>query len=526
MPTAQPRMLALSSGLALAIAACNGTAPATATTEIRPRSAPIEYVGLTLERTIETEADFLAVVDPIFGRAAQEGRGHREFEVQSGIFVTVLPDDRTPEQAVVSMEMAPSDGQQLRRTILEVPVSYQYGGVYIDAVRAAIARTHEVIASGETMQPYHLEYHVLSPNGGDLVVQTEFADGRTVLRLRTSTPRTSLSSGAVNTPAFTGSPIEDVGGTVWFELDRDQFSFFSNRAYGITNGAAQNFHDFELHPHNWLRITVTPELADQVVDVAFEAVTVDGRRVPFARAPASVVAGEQFQENVYRMVDNMNVAERAAAGSSAPFEVPFYYDDPEGGGMVSVIATGRNGRFTIAYTIDSPTHRLEDVSFVPYQGHVDIPTTLPPARTSCADMGSSDALSGTFHLRFDASTTVRGSMNLTSPLRGKVYGSIYRSADVTLAGPREGTSPAASFTFADVDVAAGPSATEYTVDMTVAAGVQYQILGFMDIDDNADPANPSPDEGDPVFIPIGGYPMNCADQHALVEFALLLPAGY
>ena len=26
-----------------------------------------------------------------------------------------------------------------------------------------------------------------------------------------------------------------------------------------------------------------------------------------------------------------------------PFEVPFHYDDPEGGGVVKVIATGRGG---------------------------------------------------------------------------------------------------------------------------------------------------------------------------------------
>ena len=47
----------------------------------------------------------------------------------------------------------------------------------------------------------------------------------------------------------------------------------------------------------------------------------------------------------------------------------------------------------------------------------------------------------------------------------------------------------------------------------------------MDIDGNADPEAPGPDEGDPVTLPIGGYPLECAVQPIVVEFALLLPPG-
>jgi len=261
------------------------------------------------------------------------------------------------------------------------------------------------------------------------------------------------------------------------------------------------------------------------VNVGFEVVTVDGRRVPLARAPASLVGGEQFQQNVFRMVDNMNAQEREAPGSSVPFEVPFYYDDPEGGGVVSVIANGSGGRFRIAYAAGSPTHRLEDVSFVPYQGVVEVPPQVPDTRPTCASMGSMDALEGRFHMRFDASSTVRSSPNLTSPLRGRVWGDIYRSSDVTIAGPREGTSAVASFHFPLVDITAGASEEEFVVDAALPSGVEYQILGFMDVDDNAVEGDAGPDEGDPVFIPIGGYDVACAEQHVVVEFALLLPPG-
>lgn len=512
--------------LTCVLASCTPAASTDPGETFRPRSTPVEYVGMTLERPFGSEAELLAILDPIFGDAAHAGSGHHDYMLQAGVFMTVTPDGRTPEQAVVTMEMEPSrDPDAGRRIVLQVPVSYAYGGVYIAAVRAALARSMEIISGGEAMQPWHLEYHVVSPNGGELTIQTEWRLGATAgaVRFITSAPRTSLVPGLVNTAAFGGSPYEQLGGTVNFELSLDEFTFFSNRAYGISAGALQNFRDFRLEPHAWLRLTVDPRIEDALVDVGFEVIAMDGSRVPFARAPASVVAGEQFQQNVIRMVDDMMAAEAAEPGSSTPFEVSFYYDDPEGGGVVSVIANGRGGDFGIAYTVASPARALEDVDFVPYQGDIDIPDTLPMPR-SCAEVGSVDAVSGHFHVRFDASSTVRGSALLTSPLMGHVWGDIYRASDVTITGPNDGAVAVASFHFENVDVRDGTSATTYDIPELLPGG-DYQILGFMDIDGNADPASPGPDEGDPVFIPIGGYPLRCADEPITVESALLLPAG-
>jgi hypothetical protein len=512
--------------VALTLASCDAPPAAAPSETFRPRSTPVEYVGLTVERPFADEAELLAILDPIFGEAARTGAGHRDLALEPGLFLTVSPDGRTPEQAIVTMEMETVREDAVgRRIILEVPVSFTYGGVFISAARAALERATAVLAAGDAMRPYHLEYHVVSPMGGELTVQTDWAAGASsgVVRFITAAPRTSLVAGLVNTPAFGGAPYEQLGGTVWFELSLDEFSFFSNRAYGISSGALQNFNDFRLQPHDWLRLTVTPRLEDEMVDVGFEVITPEGARVPFARAPASVVAGEQFQENVGRMVQNMLDAEAAEAGSARPFEVSFYYDDPEGGGVVSVIAQGRAGIFQIAYTVASPSRPLEDVAFVPYQGAVDIPDTLPTPRT-CAEVGSVDATSGRFHVRFDASTTVRNSAALTSPLMGNVWGSVYRSTDVTIVGPNEGAEPVASFAFEAVDVREGLSPTTYDIPELLAGG-EYQILGFMDIDGNADPASPDPDEGDPVFIPIGGYDLRCADEPITVEAALLLPPG-
>jgi len=512
--------------LALAVVSCT-TAPAATNDQntLRPRSNPIEYVGMTFEVPVTTDADFVAIVDPIFGPGAAAGTFVNEHEIHHGVFLTTMADSRTPTQAVVTLYMnPPADTHHMMRTILQVPVSFTYGAVYIDAVRAALATTASVVASGDTMEPWHLEYHVASPHGGDLVIQTEYASAHTVVRFRTAAPQTSLAPGMVNTPAFTGDPWETLSGTVFFELSRDEFSFFSNRAYGISSGALQNFQDFHLLPHDWLRLTVTPHLENQDVNVAFEVITVDGRRVPFANAPASVVAGEQFQENVFSMVDSMNAAEAATPGSSTPWEVPFYYDDPTGGGVVSVIAQGQHGVFSIAYAVASPARPLVDTDFVPYQGMVTIPDHIPTPQT-CAQLGSVDALSGQFLIHFDASSTLRSSPNVPMPLAGPVWGSIYHAVDVTITGPVAGAVPVANIHFDRMDISAGPSTMEYTVDAVLPGGQQYQILGFMDTDGNADPMDPGPDVGDPVMIPIGGFPMQCAQQHITAEFALLLPAG-
>ncbi|MBX3269055.1 MAG: hypothetical protein KF729_02270 [Sandaracinaceae bacterium] len=488
---------------------------------LRPRSAPIEHVGMSSSRAVGAEADALDVLGPLFGR---DGRFHDAYVLEPGLRVTSAPDPRTPEQAVVTLAMDPADGGAAR-TILRVPVSLEYGRVFLETVRAALARAEELAANDpRAAQPWQLEYRVISPQGGALVARVSHDGAAADLTLETESPRTSLRRGEVNQPAFEGAPHEVIGGTVHFELSRDEFDFFTSRAYGVSHGREQNFSDFRLQPHDWLRLTVTPQIDDGVVDVAFEVVTREGGRVAFAHAPASYVAGEQFRQNVFRAVDNMLAREREAPGSARPFTVPFHYDDPVGGGVVRVIARGAGGVFRIAYAVDSPVHALRDTDFVPYVGDplADTPPPPPPAAT-CAEHGSVAADEGRFALRFDASRTVRRSARLTHELRGAVYGSVYRAADVSIDGPRAGSSPVAELAFADVDVRAGISEQVYLLDTVLPAG-EYQVLSFMDVDGNAGEAE-EPSPGDPVSIPIGGYPLRCSVQPVVVEFALLLPEG-
>lgn len=491
-----------------------------ATEVLRPRSRPVEYVGLTVTRPVDAAA-FRAFASPLFGPEARDGRGHVEYALQPGLFLTVEPDPRTDEQAIIRLDMVSTTEPDDRRTVFRAPASFGYGALFIDAVEAALAQAAAVRADGEG-EPFWIEYRARSPHGGNLDLRLTYEGAEPVLSLTTHTPQTSLMDGRINQPAFEGEPYETIAGTVWFELGRDQFDFFVERAYGVTESAGQNFKDFQLKPHDWLRLTVTPELAQQRVDVAFEVVTLDGRRLAFARAPASYIAGDLFKQGVLRMVDNMLDQEDAAPGSSTAWTVPFHYDDPEGGGVVRVVAQGQGGVFRIAYAVESPVNRLRPVEFLPYAQVFEIPAEFPEVETDCAEYGSEPAAQGYFELTFDASTTVRNSRNLAHPLRGPIWGSVFRAEDVVGTGPKPGARAVASFAFDDVDLTDPDALAAFPIDVQLIAG-RYQILGFIDIDGNADPDDPDPDVGDPVTIPIGAYDLECARQPVRVEFAILRP---
>lgn len=496
--------------------------PLAAERVLRPRAQPIEFVGLSFKRKTDVLA-FLAFVGPIFGDAARGGSFHHDFEVQPGLFLTVEPDSRTAEQVIVRLDMAPSD-DAVRRTVLRVPVSFAYGSVFIDAVKVALDTTTKEIAEKGEMAPFNVDYKSRSPLGGRILIRVAHADGKTTLTFEAENPQTSLIAGEVNKPAFEGDPTETVGGTVWFSLERAEFDFFSTRAYGITPGFQQNFTDFKLLPHQWLRLTVNPLLSQSMVDVNFDVVTLEGRRIPLAHAPASLLAGEQFQKNVLRMVDNMLAQEAREPGSSDEWVSPFHYDDPAGGGVVEVIAQGANGKFRIAYTVESPSKVLQDVTFVDYRGVIDVPTDIPDKVTDCAAQGSVRAPSGRLHLKFRMSSTVANDRSKDGPLEGRVVGAIYRASDVTITGPNDGAVPVADFDLPFVEMEAYESVETYEIPVDLSAG-DYQILGFMDIDGNASATAPEPDVHDPVFIPIGAYTLECAAQVVDVEFAILLPEG-
>ena len=119
-------------------------------------------------------------------------------------------------------------------------------------------------------------------------------------------------------------------------------------------------------------------------------------------------------------------------------------------------------------------------------------------------------------------TALDGVRALDGELTGNIWGSVFRAADVSGTGPRDGAQAVASFAFEDVDLTDPEALQTFRIDTQLTAET-YQILGFIDIDGNADPMSPAPDPGDPVTIPIGAYRLDCAVQPVKVEFAILRP---
>jgi hypothetical protein len=148
-------------------------------------------------------------------------------------------------------------------------------------------------------------------------------------------------------------------------------------------------------------------------------------------------------------------------------------------------------------------------------------TTVAQGDSSCEDLGSVPASQGRFIATFDASSSVRESANLEGELRGLVVVSAYRDEDVTLTGPVPGAEPVGNVVLDEVDIRTGPS-EPILLDLPLPGG-DYQLLGFMDSDGNADPSSPSPDAYDPVLIPGLAHHVACDTQPTTLTFPLLLP---
>ena len=145
--------------LALALACDDGPSATDAPAgEQRPRSEPVEFVGLSVQLPLPSAERARALLGPVFGEPASRGETTTNEELQPGLFLSAIPDERTPEQVVVQLEMETVADAE-RRVVLQVPASFAYGRTFIDAVEVALARAASVEAAGErTMEPFLLEY--------------------------------------------------------------------------------------------------------------------------------------------------------------------------------------------------------------------------------------------------------------------------------------------------------------------------------------------------------------------------------
>ncbi len=490
------------------------TCPAASTDPLE--SKPVEWVSYHSEVPF-LAGDFHALASGLFGTDAQAGRFVTHQEVAPGVFLGATADPTTPEQSRVTLSFV--DGGPETRIAL-VPASFSVGGVFLTAIDAAIATMQgEEKAQKGSSESFLLQYQVTSSMGGTFSFGVHGVLGTFTLMLDVSSPTTNLTKGKIGTPALNAAPYDTVNGTVWFHLSKDDFDYFVDHAYGSGATAGQNFNNFALEPHKWLRLTVTPHLSSKFVDVAFSVLGPDGTRTPLAQAPASVLAGGLFQHLVDRNMTTMMAQEKAKPGSSTPWTAPFYYDSPSGGGVVQVIAQGQAGQFTIAYEVTAPHHAIKDVPFLPY-APVAVAPPSSSATKSCTELGNPGIVAapqGAFEIAFTASTVVKTSPDLKGPLVGDLQCSIYKASDVTIVGPKAGAHELQYFVVPHADLNA---ATPPTFLTNVFPDGAYQILCFQDLQHDG-----NPDVGDPVTLPIGSFPIACNVNPVTVQFALLNPGG-
>ena len=475
----------------------------------------MEWVGFHTE-VPWAATDFHALVAGLVGPDAQQGKFVTNKPISPGIYLSGSAETATSAQSRISLTF--DDGSN-PRPLAVVPASFAVGNVFLTAVDAAVAKMQADNAqkpgSGEA---FLIQYKVVSPQGGTFTLGVHGDAGVYSLQVDVDSPPTNLAPGKIGTPVGTTDPYDTVDGTVWFHMSKDDFDFFAAHAYGADGTAAQNFDDFALVPFDWLRLTVEPHLMDSYVSVGFDVLGADGARTPIAKAPASTLAGGLFRAMVDRGMTTMLQQEKAKPGSSTPWQVPFFYNAPVGGGVVQVIAQGQAGVFQIAYAVEAPQHTLVDVPFLPYQP-VDVTTPDPNATTSCDKLGNPGIVlssQGAFSITFTVSDVVKNSTDLKGPLVGDIDCSVVHASDVNIGGPLPGAKEVDEWVVPHADLSgASPPPTFLT---PVYPAGDYQILCNQDLNGNS-----NVDVGEPITLPIGSFPIACNLNPVTVQFAMLDP---
>ena len=498
----------------LAVVGCkdsNNAKPIDAGTDAGPTASgsdtPMEWVGYHTEVPL-APTDFHALASGLFGTDAQAGTFTSK-EITPGFTIASSAETATPTQSRITFTF---DDGGTPRTLAIVPASFTVGTVFVNTLDVALATMQadeaQQAGSGES---WFIEYRVASPMGGTMSFGVRAGNGVYTLVVDIQSPQTSLIVGNVGKATnTTGGPVDSVSGTVNFHLTKDEFDYFVDHAYGQGATGSQNFKDFQLVPHTWLRLTVTPDLNDKLIDVGFQVLLADNTtRIDLAKAPASILAGDTFHSLVDRNMETMLAQEATKAGSSTPWTAPFFYNQPSGGGVVQVVAQGAAGLFQIAYAVESPLHPLTDVPFVAWK-----PVTITPDPPStCDQQGHTLAQQGVFQMTFSASSVILN--NPMGPLTGTLFCSIYHASDVSVTGPVNGAISVQDFNIPNADLS-GQNPPTFT-SATLYDG-DYQVLCFQDRTGVGMPAM-----NDPVTLPIGSFPIACDVNPIDVEFALLDP---
>ncbi len=296
------------------------------------------------------------------------------------------------------------------------------GSVFISTVDAALAK----MAADNAAQPgsgeqFFLEYRVASAQGGKLSFAVRGNLGVYSLVVDVTGPHTPASTWVRSArPATPSTPTTRWPARSGSTSPRTTSTSRQPRLRPGGDHQAK-LQGLPTRPPRLAALTVDPHLDQQFVNVGFEVVTTDNKRIAVSKAPASVLAGSTFQAMVDLNMSTMLAQEGVRSARRTPWQTPFYYDNPNGGGVVQVIAQGTAGLFSVAYAIESPRHTLKDVPFVPYQPVAFTPPD-PNETASCEKLGDPTivlAPKGTLDMTFSASSVVLMSPNLKGRSRAR-----------------------------------------------------------------------------------------------------------
>lgn len=495
------RMLCVA-GIALGVAACKGDGdeqPAAAADDpAAPHTLPegavgTEYVRFTLGEQLAPDA-LLLRLDALLGEEAPGTDGLLPYELGGGLVVSraVGPND---DAGVGRLRYQIRDREGQLRDVAAVPVSLALGARFRALVRTALTRMDAYLEQpdAESDKPIQLELRAHGASGGHVALRV--SGPKEALRLTHVVRGPHLLIGEENhgAPVASAKDWTSIAMTVGFRVRQDELNFFVDKAYGRGKAEGQSFDHFVLGaPHDWTNVTVTPWIGTvPAVRVAFEATLEDGSRLPFASAPASDDMGAQFIELVNAAMTAMQNSEAQSEGTAESFEIPYFYDDPEGG-VVQVRVHGHDGVFDIFYDLE--TARTPNGQ---------APPVVAPPREAEEGTGDGEYGTGKLAVTFVASDLVLASNRLTSPLVGTVHAAIYRASDVEITGPVAGAQSLASVRVDEADLQGGARSIPILTDDLPA--VPIMVLGFFDVNGNAVDGDEEPDAGDPVTVPLAEY---------------------
>ena len=160
-------------------------------------------------------------------------------------------------------------------------------------------------------------------------------------------------------------------------------------------------------------------------------------------------------------------------------------------------------RYTVEVSHDLRTwHEVE--SGAPPLGIAPFPEGGDPPEVELSptspDGGVDGAGQGKLNVTFQASELVQESEFLDAELECEIWANVFRADEVLVTGPIEGAEVLANIHVPYADLRGGiRSVPIITEDLPVT---RVKILGFCDVDGNADPDDPGPDDGDPVTVPL------------------------